>query len=464
MLKIRRPAPALSLTAVAEDPRPRLLFGSFDAEREWEDAGALSFSRPLPTQHDASVLALDELLFPLCRPGDAVLIAAEANPDHVAYLTLLGFTPRFVSASGLNEAGRPDRPASIYECLKADGAAPFVRRLVGSYARFVPYAVTPEAERFCRANGIDEPLPPSGAVRKANSKAWSNELRDSLGCPLGRAVSSAAELREAGAALLESGAIIVKEEFGVAGRGSVVVTSAGALRSLSARVAKAEGRGLRVLLIVEPYVEKSYDFSCHFFVGGAAGAGDVTALMGMTNRGQAYIASHPLTRAREEEILSTDYLKTVEAVSGALSGLGYHGPACVDSLVTKRGGIIPVLEINARLSMGLLNLFLDRHLEKFGLRSYLTQLRLSAARAITFAEVLRALEGAGLLFSPGAPHGVIPLSAGGIEAGAGESLPPGASRVVRFACCVPYATLDEVAPVLARARDVLAGLGHRVLS
>jgi hypothetical protein len=80
-------------------------------------------------------------------------------------------------------------------------------------------------------------------------------------------------------------------------------------------------------------------------------------------------------------------------------------------MVLQDGAVIPVVEINARQSMGLINHHLDQFFSSDQLPSRLGCLSLGYPGPLRFAELLEKLEGAGLLFTRKQPCGIMPLSA-----------------------------------------------------
>ncbi|MFD3269869.1 peptide ligase PGM1-related protein [Paenibacillus dendritiformis] len=126
----------------------------------------------------------------------------------------------------------------------------------------------------------------------------------------------------------------------------------------------------------------------------------------------------------------------MEQLAACLYEEGYFGPVCVDSMLLADGRVHPVVEINARHSMGLLNYSLDTHWERCGQRSFLSCLQLGlpdawkassgrsgdmeraegedgawSEQAERFSELLARLDRSGLLFTPERREGIVPLSA-----------------------------------------------------
>jgi hypothetical protein len=101
------------------------------------------------------------------------------------------------------------------------------------------------------------------------------------------------------------------------------------------------------------------------------------------------------------------YRETVTAVAEAAAAEGYTGPLSVDSMTTRQGELVPVLEVNARLSPG----FIAQRLtaRRPGVLLRLAFVRIGAEDA--YERLVHALSDAGLL-AAGGRGGVLPLAAG----------------------------------------------------
>jgi hypothetical protein len=215
----------------------------------------------------------------------------------------------------------------------------------------------------------------------------------------------------------------VKDPYGVSGRGAVVVSDAATLVRLLAHLQRQEERGQQVDLLVQPLYQRAADYSCHFELGP-----DTFRPLGvqeMLNQGMAFqCVREPgerllaqLDRARQWEVM--------EAVASALREAGYRGPVCVDAMLLADGRSVPLLEINARKSMGLLHLRL-RRLFELSLPSELVMWPLVLRRQLGGDEVLATLRESGVLFN--GERGFLPLAMGPLLANAGELGTRGTAR------------------------------------
>ncbi|HRI49766.1 MAG TPA: radical SAM/SPASM domain-containing protein [Pseudomonadota bacterium] len=418
-------------------------FGAFDAERSWDDpqqARLPALPSPLP---DCSIAAMDELLMALCDPdrGDVLVTRRALLPEHREHLRGLGLSALAPPSAGLRQSLAALAPGH----------------------HLVPWAVTAEVASLWQDLGVQQPLPPLAVVQRVNSKVFSTALRQRLRLP-GRAllVQDAEQLAAAGAELLASaGAVVIKEPLGVSGRGTMLVESAGRLGRLISALRSQAQRGLTVQFIVEPFLRRRLDFSAQLHIE-PDGQVHLDSVEGLVNRGFAYAASCPLPAEELRLLRERGHTHAVLAAARAVAEEGYFGPLGIDGMVLEDGTLIPLGEINARGSLGMLNRRLDQRAAALGSRSYLTAIRVAAATSLPFATLVARLDEDGLLARPDRPTGLVLLTARTLPF-AGEPAGPGAgARVGRLFVCVLHRRAEEIAGLLARAAAVLATLGFRL--
>lgn len=371
--------------------RRTLRLGTFDAERWWRPPDLAS----LPGDADAHsdrvdqvVEAMDECLAVLCRPDDVLVTHRPLPASFVDTLARAGISFQ-------------RRPAS-------DPA-------VGGIDRVEPWAWLPATVDLAERLGAQPPPPPAGVVRAVNSKTWSNQLCADLGLPgVAAVVRSADELADAVAAL-DGAPTLIKDPYGVGGRGCLEVTSLRVLRAVVRSVSQQAAAGRRVELLVQRRLPRDVDFSAHFDLepdGTTTWRG--VAVSPGEGRGFGYRGSQPAGGDLVARLGGTGYDATLAAVAERLAAAGYHGPVCVDSLLLGGGALVPVLEINARLSMGRLCLELDQAVQAtgHGLRTRVGVRDVAVRGAGRHAHLVRALRRAGALRGRGGTAGVLPLTAG----------------------------------------------------
>jgi hypothetical protein len=316
---------------------------AFGAEAEWRGAGAATLSPvalPRPNGDDD----LDEAMALACDKDD--FFALRSLPCE-----------------------------RIGECFTCAGLA--WRPVLSAPAetlRGIPFAITPRSVQFCGDLRLTLAAPGLEVAREVNSKVWSAVAREKAGAPLGSVAFSSTEAFAQAAALLERGPVILKEAFGVSGAGNVVVTSHARLRAI-ARVLRTEERcGRRVEVVVEPFLQKYADFSSQLELG-SDGRWEFLGFQSILNRGSRYLGSRRVSEQNLASLNASDLMETLDSVARQLAEAGYYGPACVDGMILSDGSVTPILEVNARMSMGLLNLLLTHKISKWDLTSTLLKVR-----------------------------------------------------------------------------------------
>lgn len=380
-------------------------FGSCDAEHRWRPPGLVALPAVRDRHAEQLLRAMDELQAVLCAPGDVLLTSRRPVPAFTDLMRAAGFAGQHLAVPG-----DPDRP--VEERLASLG----LPGLAG--ARPAPYAVLPGTHAAAKALGLAGELPDPEAVRLVNSKTWSTRL----GLPgSGTVVTSPEELRAAAVA-----PCVVKDPYGVSGQGNIVVDAPGRLALIERHLARTPGR---VELIVQPLYTRADDFAAHLTV---ESADHVTwhGIRQIHNEGHAYRGSSAPAPGLLRRLDRAGYRATVEAVAAEAAAAGYRGPLSVDSMTTASGELIPVLEVNARLSPGMIAQLL-------GARLHLRTVPLRDTGS--FERLVHLLDEEGLLVQDG--RGVLPLAAGTLA-------PP---RGWLF-----YAVLGDIAPDLDAVLHALA--------
>lgn len=371
--------------------------GTFDAESWWRPADLAAL--PSVGGADPAVGAMDELLAGFCAPGDLLIT-------------------RHPLAAPIREGLGQSFENLAFEHLTLDdpGPGPIERHVLANQAvmerirgrDITPYAVLPEtwtlAEQF---------LPAPGIVAEVNSKTWSNELVRELGLPgAGQVVRSVDELVKT--VTSQEFQTLIKDPYGVSGRALIEVATPGVLRAVERVLRKQVDAGCRVELIVQEKYPKHHDFSGHLLLD-RNGDWDFLGLQLMTNRGFRHFGSSPIPAGLIDEGW---YAETLADVVPAIAKTGYWGPVGVDAMLLDDGTVIPVLEINARQSLGLLALELERRATEHGLTGHLWQLELNVAPDKGIEDVFVALSN--ILYRGGPAPGVTVLSGSTLAAPGGR--------------------------------------------
>ena len=353
-------------------------FGSCDAEQQWRPADLARLPALRDPHAEALTRAMDELQAVLCGPADVLLTARQPPAAFSEVMRASGFPARHLAVPG-----DPELPV---EARLAEHGLP---GLAGAAAG--PYAVLPGTGEAVARLGLAGALPALESVRRVNSKVWSTEL----GLPgSGRIVTSVAELRMAAQ---EFGSCVVKDPYGVSGLGNITVDSPARLDLVCHRLT---GTGERIELVLQPRYQRAADFAAHLTVT-ADGGIDWHGIRQTLNDGPSYRGSAPPEAELLDRLERDGYRTTVESVAAAAAAEGYRGPMSVDSMTTTDGELIPVLEVNARLSPGMIA-------QQLGAALRLRVLPIT--RPGFYERLVNVLDEAGLLAGAGRP-GVLPLTA-----------------------------------------------------
>lgn len=394
---------------------PKTVMGTFDPETRWRDANLARLPALPDKDRESIVLCMDELLFPFCGPDDILHSRCKPDPSLHEYLHGLGFSFRTRYHFDLYDQKEALPEADIFkQCifrLAADQAhSPHEVVFTSAAQTLSPYAITADTEAYLGAAGPFTALPELKTVMRVNSKIYSNRLLSRIGDKCwGTEVNNAAELETAGNALLKQGAYLVKDPFGVSGKGNLLIDSEAMQRRIVAHLSKQEVNGWRSQFLLEPLLPKEIDFSSHWFIR-ENGAQQFISVQRMMNQQQNYSGSIQADSVFIRLLEKKGYFEVIEKALRLLAEDGYHGFVCFDSMILRDGEVVPIVEINARKSMGLINAYLDQCWEPYGRTSWLTFLSLGLPEGFVFVKLLHALRESDLLLTVPGGYGIMPLS------------------------------------------------------
>ena len=227
---------------------------------------------------------------------------------------------------------------------------------------FTPWGWTPSAVTLGEQVGaVLRPLP-FEVVARVNSKLWSHALEVELGiAQRGSATASTfSELKEAVARACpgDDDKWVIKSPFGFAARERVLGRSSSIAEAQAKWCLKRLAKG--EMLIFQPWLEVVREYSVVLEIA-PDGAVEIHGISDLQTNGAGtgtgYIIGRPpsLPRAKELE-------RIARIVCERLFKEGYYGPVGIDALDHK-GGLHPLLEINARYTMGFVALAVERALK-----------------------------------------------------------------------------------------------------
>lgn len=384
--------------------------GTFNAEQQWREE---NFSM-LPGIRDKAaeriVATMDELLFSFAASKkQSIVTLFPFNEALQKYLNLIGFVfeGRSVFQSLQPDERLEEEGFNIFEQLLSNNDGSFSSFGDGS---LVPYAHVPSCQEVENRLFEQKRLPDAEVTRRINSKIFSNQLHETLGLKVpGEVINSAEELVTVGNRLLPE-RFLIKDVFGVSGKGNILIDSEALVQRIAGYLKKQEKKGLQSCFLLEPFLEKESDFSCQFYVD-AEGNREFRSIQQIFNNKFNYLGATTATDEFVALLEKKGYMTLMEKVVDALYQEGYYGDICIDSMILKNGEVYPIVEINARQSMGLINHQVDTFLNQFDLAGLFSTLNLGFDHKVNFQSLLSDMEEDGFLWTPEKETGVIPLSA-----------------------------------------------------
>lgn len=439
--------------------KPTVVLGTFDSEAWWRSPN--SSMLPSMSSSQAVTMGMDELLFPLCKEQD-ILFTRQPMDEHLrSYLSQLGYT--FTHVHCRNPVHADDYTLHVFDLLMAD--ASYYQQLLPQDAQISPYSILSDTSELVRRFNFGNQFPSLDTVRAVNSKIYSHELRQRLDIRNSSSIAeSSEELLTCGLQLLQTGQVLVKDPLGVSGKGNMLISSERMLRRIAAYLKEQENRGKETRLILEPLLDKKEDFSCQLFI---TEQGDVQyiSVQQMVNESFSYSGSYPADPGFIEMLWKNNYFSIMEEACKDLFETSYHGEVCIDSMLLASGELVPIVEINARKSMGLINHHINQYVRQYSLFSFLTFISAGYSTEVTMLQFLKALGANKLLFTQENRQGIIPLGANTLFGSGNTAFPEAESewRKGKLYVAAPYTSdVSEAFTLIHQVKDVLKSLAIKI--
>ncbi len=385
-------------------------YGEFNVEKYWRDEKLAKLPEITDNQVENIIKAMDELLFVFCSKQDTLITRYKIDPVQKEYLNDLGFLFTSNNMDLSEDVSKEERNKNICQILLEKYDELSSKELMKRNSFISTFAVLPETEEVSQRYGFVSAFPEINIIKKVNSKIYSSEINKSLNSKYPfEIVHSSKELYEKGLEYLSNSSIIVKDPFGVAGKGSLVISNDGILHRIVSYISSQENAGRSVDFIIEPFLDKERDFSCQLFIH-KSGNFDILSINETLNIGNSYRGSYTPNKMFINFIREKGYFSIIEEVAAQLYKDGYYGDVCIDSMILKNGDLVPVVEINARKSMGLIKYNVDKYVMNFNLNCDLTFFNVAFSTNISYEQIMKVMEKEALLFKQNMNKGVIPLS------------------------------------------------------
>jgi phosphoribosylaminoimidazole carboxylase (NCAIR synthetase) len=335
-------APACTLAVVC----------NFEAERLWAE-GYAGLPAPAFAASTLLVRRMEELGSLLAGPNDLLVLKHPLDPGYRAYLEDLGLRLPTVLVP---ENTTPDRPTA-QDVLDSPVALRRLNELAADGAYLLPMGTSIWEQRLAEACRLPLAVPDAATFQRVNSKIYGRRLaaRAGLRCVPGDCCETVEEfvatLGRYRRRLGDGGfRIVVKDAYGVSGKGLVVIDDVAKADRLTRMVLRGAERRAdpRLYVVVEEWLPKRCDLNYQVTV---SRDGQITldfVKQALTDNGVhlGHLMPPELDPAGCRHIE-----QAAQTVGRCLYADGYHGVAGIDAIVDIHGYVYPVLEINARLNM-----------------------------------------------------------------------------------------------------------------
>lgn len=313
---------------------PLVFVCNFEVEEKWA-VGHVGLPGPAPAA-SAVVRRMEDLGALLAGPDDFLVLSEPLDPDYRAYAEGLGF--RLPTVLLADDPALPDRLADV---ARAGG-------------RLLPMGVSEQEQALARSAGLPLAVPDADVFERVNSKIYSRTITAETGLREvpGHSCTSVGEFADVLASyqLSRENRVVVKDAYGVSGKGLVILDSAaraaGLLRMVRRRAERTGDERLHV--VVEEWVPKRFDLNYQLTISADGATTFDFVKQALTERGvhKGHVMPAELEPGHIEE------LRHATGVIGArLYADGFTGVAGIDAILGADGTLYPVLEINARLNM-----------------------------------------------------------------------------------------------------------------
>lgn len=390
---------------------------NFEVENEWAH-NYVGLPVPRLSTTTSTVQRMEELGALIAEPIDYLLLGKGLDKEYRHYVERLGLgLPTELVAQDGAAAKTTQSVLGSPELLRQ------LSELAEQGAFLMPMGTSAEEQKIADATGLRMAVPDADTFERVNSKIYSRRLVEELGLRAipGYACETVEELHAAlGGGPSKEQPVIVKDAFGVSGKGLVVLDSRTKAQRLLRMVdQRARRTGIEALhVVVERFLTKRFDLNYQLTIDRGGGVRFAFVKEALTVGGvhKGHIMPPALTATQYQEIA-----EGAERIGARLYADGFFGVVGVDALLGADDLVYPVLEINARLNM---SSYQGRVTERFlrpGHVALAKHYPLRLSRPVSFDEVRKAL--GGLAVAPEGGTGLVIMCFGTVNAQAATSTP-----------------------------------------
>lgn len=367
------------------------------AEQFWNDVAY----GVVDVHENRIVNRMEEINLLLCREQDLMILREAPDPLYLETLKKMGFQiPSILTPKDRNSS------MSISQLVLSDTE---LLQQIQSFADkeeevfFVPYAITYLEEEISRMCGLNLVGGRSELNKTINDKIFNREISNSLGYQMtkGKVCTSYKEIEEAYIEFSELfECVVIKDPYGASGKGLYIIQNLEELRLCF-------GRRLRSKLeqgkswLVEGWYKKQKDLNYQIYI---PDQGDVETFSINEQMITETIYTGSMIPARISEALAAEINQKGKEIGKYLYQLGYRGIAGIDSILTDRNELIPIIEINGRFTLSSYLSFLKDY---FGEKKMLSRyIRFITSTPFDYKKICSILHQEGLLMNPETLEGI----------------------------------------------------------
>ncbi|MEU7254857.1 ATP-grasp domain-containing protein [Streptomyces rimosus] len=451
----------LKAAVAGNEQVPFVFLGNFEVEEQWA-VGEPGLPRMGFTGGGAVVNSMDEFAMLLAGEGDHVVLKARPDAGYLAYLCGLG-----LALPTVHVVAESDPARTVSQDALADPALQSALARAGDGLMLYAHGVSTVEEELAERTGLPLAHPTAAVCKAVNSKIYSRRVADELGIAqargwacetvmeLSRAVEEAREL------LAQGRKLVLKDAYGVSGKGIMVIESERRLDRVHRMVlARAEAAGSdRAGLVLEEWVTKQTDLNYQVTVGrdGAVRFDFVKEAITENGTHKGHRMPARLTPAQLEQVTDAGL-----RIGARLAADGYFGVAGMDALLLPDGSVFPVIEINARNNMSTYQVRLQEAFVGEGRIALARHYPLRLGAPLPFEELRGTLDGLLLERPDGA--GLLVNNYATVNAAVSTLAEPGATADGRLYGLVVGDTAEQVTAIdteiTARLAAVTEGAVH----
>lgn len=390
------------------NPKIKIHIGNFGAERYFCDKNKAVLPSFKDEQSDRIVSVMDELQFVFCTDVDDLLFTRfKLDNYHLEYLNNIGF--KFNSYHLFEIINKNNIEKNIFECLLEQKSSVYPFNNLES--KISAYMLDPYCCKFIRTKRFKSNYPRIETVKKINSKFYSHELLKNINPTInGKIIKSSEELYLKGKEFLKSGSFLIKAPFGVSGKGNILISNIIILERIVKFLNQQELNGKICEFLLEPLYNKEIDFSCQLEIS-SCGEYQIVSLNIMNNRNFSFNGITQINESLKKCLDKCGYFDTVNTIVNSIYKDGYFGPLGIDSMLCKDGTVIPIIEFNARKTMGQIYHYLNKSICQDKANSELKEFSLGINKSFNYKSLLEKIREKNLLYlNKSEINKIIPLS------------------------------------------------------